>query len=78
MVFSNVTVTLARPTKERLNRLALNYGLSLTEFSQYILEELAVTFPQDSFIDYREPRSLRSSFKRGVKDWRAGRVRTAL
>jgi len=75
---TTITVTLPKPTKERLHRLALRYGLSMAEFSQHVLEELSSAIPEESFEEYRNPRGLRLSLKRGLIDWQAGRVRARL
>ena len=75
---SNVSVTLPRPERERLTRLALRYGLSLPEFSRRVLVEIASDIPEESFSDYEQPRALRTSFRRALRDWRAGRVRNRI
>jgi hypothetical protein len=73
-----ISITLPRDDKERLSRLALRYGLSLPEFSRRILQEVASEIPSESFDDYEHPTRLRASFKRALRDWKAGRVRTSL
>ncbi|MBI2452706.1 MAG: ribbon-helix-helix protein, CopG family [Parcubacteria group bacterium] len=75
---TTITVTLPKKEKERLERLALRYGLSLTEFSRRLLEEISSQIPEESFRDYKNPKELRASFERAIRDWRAGRVRTKL
>lgn len=68
------TINLPKQDQNRLTRLALRYGLSLPEFSRLILEELSNTFPEESFEDYRNPRALKASFKRALRDWQSGRI----
>lgn len=73
---TTVIIKLPKKEKERLLRMALRYGFSLPEFSRRILGELIATFPEESFADYRQPKALRASLKRALRDWRHGRVRT--
>lgn len=69
-----INVTLKKQEKERLSRLALRYGLSLSEFSHKILTEINQEFPEESFTDYEKPRVLHASLSRALEDWRKGRV----
>lgn len=64
--------------KERLDRLALRYGLSLPEFSRRILEEIVSDIPEESFEDYKDSKELKESFKRALYDFRAGRIHVRL
>lgn len=73
-----LTILLPKKEKERLSRLALRYGLSLPEFSRRILEEVASDIPEESFEDYDNPKRLKDSFKRALRDWHLGRVYTRL
>ena len=75
---SNLTITLPKKKKERLNRLALRYGLSLKELSRRILEEIASEIPEESLRDYTSPKAVKASLKRALRDWRIGRVRATL
>lgn len=75
---TTLNIAVSKPTKKKLRRLALQYGFSLQEFSARILDELSSQFPEDYFSDYRNPKSLRASFNRGLADFRAGRVSVKL
>ncbi len=75
---TTVTIPVSKQTKEKLQRLALQYGFSLQEFSRRILVELESSFPEERFSDYRNPKQLRSSFNRGLADFRAGRTSAKL
>ena len=75
---STLSVPLPQKEKERLSRLAMQYGLSLAEFSRHILTQIASDIPEESFDDYENPEELRASYRRAVRDWRAGRTRTKL
>ena len=73
-----LTVILPKNKKEKLERLALNYGLSLSELSRRILEEVASEFPKESLKDYVNPKELKRSLERALRDWDAGRVHAEL
>lgn len=71
-----VTIKLGKEEKDRLSKLALRYGLSLSEFTRKVLVELEEGFPHESFDDYEGPEALKASFNRALSDWRAGRFQT--
>lgn len=73
-----ISVSLPKRERERLQRLALQYGLSLSEFSRRILERISSEIPQESFDDYNDPQELKASFGRAMRDWRTGRVHAKL
>lgn len=64
--------------KDHLSRLALRYGLSLPELGRRILIELNESFSKESFEEYQNPKSLKDSFRRALKDLENGRVQTSL
>ena len=66
---SSLIISLPRQEKERLSRLALRYGLSLSEFSKKVLEEIISEFPEESFQDYEKPKALRASFSRALREY---------
>lgn len=75
---NTLSIPLPQKEKKRLSRLAMQYGLSLPEFSRHILTGLTSDIPEESFDDHDNPEELRASFRRAVLDWRAGRIRTRL
>ncbi len=75
---TTLSISLPKREQERLQRLALRYGLSLSGFAQRILKEVVSDIPEESFEDYENPKELKASFNRALRDWRAGRVRTVL
>ena len=75
---TTINVTLPKKERERLERLALRYGFSLAEFSRRLLEEISSQIPGESFRDYENPKELRTSFERAIRDWKAGRIRGKL
>jgi len=72
MAMGSVTITLSKREEERLTRLALPYGLSLTEFSRRMLEEISSQIPEESLPDYKNPKALKNSLGRALRDWDAG------
>ena len=78
MTTATITVKMPKIEKERLNQLALRYGLSLPELSHRILKEVASEIQEESFDGYDNPRQLRRSFARAIRDYRAGRVSARL
>ena len=75
---TSISITLPRDEKERLSRLALRYGFSLPKFLQRILQEVSSEIPEESINEYEHPARLKASFKRALRDWKAGRVHTRL
>lgn len=71
---TTLTIPLPKKEKERLNRLAIRYGLSLENFSRKILEEITSDITEESFKDYENSDELKESFKKALNDWRKGRV----
>lgn len=74
----NLAVPLTKPERERLQKIALQYGLSLAELSRRILTEIATIIPEERLEEYRAPKRLAASLKRAQKDYQAGRVRLYL
>ncbi|OGF64320.1 hypothetical protein A2Z53_00795 [Candidatus Giovannonibacteria bacterium RIFCSPHIGHO2_02_42_15] len=75
---ANISITLPKVEKKRLEHLALSYGLSLPELSQRVLESLASEIPEESIEEYKNSKKLLASYKRALRDWKAGRVRSRL
>lgn len=73
-----ITIKLPKTAEDRLQRLAVRYGFSVTELSRHVLEELVQAVPEETFVDYRNPRALRASVRRGFHDYAKGRIRTRL
>ena len=75
---STITIPLSKKERARLTRLALQYGFSLPEFSRYILKEITSQISEESFKDYENPRELKTSFERALRDLQAGRISAKL
>ncbi|OGZ44296.1 MAG: hypothetical protein A3J55_03295 [Candidatus Ryanbacteria bacterium RIFCSPHIGHO2_02_FULL_45_17b] len=75
---STITISLPKHEKERLERLALRYGLSLPELSLRVLKEVSSDIPEETLNEYLHPRELASSLKRALQDWQQGRVHARL
>jgi len=74
----SITISLPKHEKDRLERLALRYGLSLPELSQRVLEAVSSDIPEESLREYMRPRELASSLKQALQDWQRGRVHAQL
>ncbi len=75
---TTLTIPLKKEEKERLSRLALQYGLRLSDFSRHVLTKLSSDIPEESIDEYKSPRRIRTDLRRAMKDYRAGRYRTRL
>jgi len=76
---TTIRVPIARRERERLEGLALQYGLSLPELSRRVLTAVSSTrIPTETFEEYERPRALRASLRRALRDLHAGRVTTKL
>lgn len=75
---TTITITLPEKEKERLNKLAVQYGLSLRELGRKVFEQLSSEFPQESWSDYAGPKTLKDSFKRALNDYKKGHFSSAL
>lgn len=73
-----LTIKLKGREKDHLSRLALRYGLSLPELGRKVLVELQESFPKETFEEYQNPKALKASFQRAMKDLENGRVQTSL
>lgn len=71
---TTITIKIPKKEKERLHRLALSYGLSLSDFSRHIFSEISSAFPEESLEDYVNPKVLKSSIARSVVDYKKGNV----
>lgn len=69
---STVTIKLPKKEKDRLIRLAIQYGFSLEEFSRRVLEQLASEIPEESLEDYFNPKALKESFRRAITEYKQG------
>lgn len=77
-MISTVIVKLPKQEKDRLEQLALRYGLSLPELSRRVLTEISSEIPEESFEEYERPRALAASLKRALKDWQRGHIHAQL
>jgi len=69
-----ITITINKKEKERLNQLAIRYGFSVQEFSRRILKELTSDIPEESLSEYRNPKKVRESIERAIRDWKTGKI----
>ena len=75
---TSITIALPKQEKNRLARIAARYGLSLSQLSRFVLEELSEAVPMESLYEYENPIALKQSIRRGLRDCKAGRVSRVL
>lgn len=75
---TSIKIPLSKKNKERLDRLALRYGLSLPDFSSRILSEVSSDISEESFEDYLQPQNLKVSFNKALREYQTGKVRNRL
>jgi hypothetical protein len=75
---TRITISLPKKEKSRLSNLALRYGFSLPEFAGRILKEISSDIPEESWSEYKNPKSLKTSLSRSLSDYRLGHFRTKL
>ena len=73
-----INVSLDQRQAQRLQSLALRYGLSLKELTQRILTEVANETPEEQLSDYVSPRGLARALKTAFQDIKQGRLSKAL
>ena len=69
---AKLTLNLSPKKQLELKQLALQYGLSLEEFSRQILEQVSSEIGTDNWGEYTA--STKTSFARGLKDWQRGKI----
>ena len=74
MIYNNDMTT--KTIEKKVN----NLTKEVATLRSLVIKVLSVshTFQSDSFEDYRNPRAVKASLKRAIKDWQAGRVQTSL
>lgn len=70
---TTVTISLPKQEKNRLSRLAIQYGFSLREFLTKIIQEISSEIPEESWNEYTNPKNLQKSFLNAIKDYKDGR-----
>lgn len=75
---SKITISLPAKEKSRLSNLALRYGFSLSEFAGRILKEISSDIPEESWNEYCNPKSLKSSMARSLSSYKKGKFHTTL
>ena len=75
---TRLSITLDKKDKDRLERLALGYGLALPVLARRVLEALKAELPTETFQEYERPTALRASFSKALRDLKAGRVSARL
>ena len=73
-----LNVPISKTEETRLTKLSLSYGLNLEDFIKYILQEISSNILTESFEDYDNPKELKLSYTKALKDYRAGKFQTNL
>lgn len=69
---TTITIPLPKQEKNRLSRLAIQYGFSLREFLSKILQKISSEIPEESINEYSNPKNLQQSFIKAIKDYKTG------
>lgn len=75
---ATIQISIDHRQSQRLQRLAMQYGLSLTELATKILTEVSSEIGIESLQDYQQSRSLSASLKRAWKDLEEDRISATL
>lgn len=75
---TKITISLPQKEKSRLSNLALRYGFSLPEFAGRILKEISSDIPEESWNEYKNPKTLKASIACALSDYKQGRFHTKL
>ena len=75
---TRINISLEKKRAQRLQTIALRYGLSLKELATRVLEQVTDEIPEESITPFRNRRSLRTSLDRALEDAKHGRVSTTL
>lgn len=71
-------VQLKSKDEEKLNRLAIRYGISIEEFVNRVICELSSEISEESLSEYKNPKKIKSSLKRALSDYQRGHYFTVL
>ncbi|MBI3261302.1 hypothetical protein HYZ64_02975 [Candidatus Berkelbacteria bacterium] len=71
-------IPLPKKDEERLNRLAFRYGLSLPTLAARILVGVSEEIPFESLDEYDNPKEIKQSLARALKEAKAGKLVDAL
>ncbi|MBU1160168.1 hypothetical protein KKD04_03260 [Patescibacteria group bacterium] len=69
---TNITIQIPKQEKNRLSRLAIQYGFSLQEFLTRIVQEISSEIPGESWNEYLDHKKLQQSFIKAIKDYKNG------
>ena len=75
---NGLILNLTKQSKTKLQRIAVQYGLSLADFSQHILESVSAAVPEELLSDYKNAPGVRTQLKTAMREYRAGKVRSRL
>jgi len=75
---TTINIKIKESEKEKLSRIALRYGLSLSELARRVLEEVREEFELESINDYKNPKEVLKDIDRALLDYKKGIFETKL
>lgn len=75
---NTITIKVTKLEREKLNRIALRYGLSLQELAKKVLEEVREEIEVESLNDYKNPTGVKRAFQKALKEYGRGEFLTKL
>jgi hypothetical protein len=75
---TRITISLPQKEKSRLSTLALRYGFSLSEFAGRILKEISSDIPEESWNEYKNPKTLKVFVAQSISEYKQGKFHTKL
>ena len=75
---TTINIKIKESEKAKLSRIALRYGLSLSELARRVLEEVREEFELESINDYKNPKEVLKDIDRALLDYKKGIFETKL
>ncbi len=69
---NTITVKIKKSEQDRLNRIALRYGLSLPDLATKVLVQIREQFELESLNDYDNPAEIKKALKGALNDYKKG------
>ncbi len=69
---NTITVKIKKSEQDRLNNIALRYGLSLPDLATKVLAQVREQFELESLNDYDNPAEIKKALKSALNDYKKG------
>jgi len=76
MVTKSIKFNIPKKEEERLNKIAVSYGLSIGELFKKIASNVSNSVGEESWLEYSE--ETKKSFIKGLRDFKLGKVSSTL